>query len=60
LLSCIGICKLDEAGVCIGCFRKMEEIAGWMRMTELQKKRQNVAALAERRLAATTMPGRIE
>jgi predicted Fe-S protein YdhL (DUF1289 family) len=48
---CIGVCKLDAHGVCIGCFRRIEEIAAWTRMTELQR-RQVVAALAKRRLAA--------
>jgi predicted Fe-S protein YdhL (DUF1289 family) len=48
---CIGICKLDAHGVCLGCLRRIEEIAAWKRMTELQR-RQAVAALAERRFAA--------
>ena len=54
---CVGLCKLDDQGVCVGCFRKIEEIAAWMRLTEFQK-RQIVAALAERRLAATRQGGK--
>src|SRR6266853_2742058 len=49
---CVGSCKLDDQGVCVGCFRKIEDIAAWMHLTEFQK-RQIVAALAERQLAAT-------
>ena len=30
---CLNICTLDERGVCRGCFRTLEEIAGWIRMT---------------------------
>jgi predicted Fe-S protein YdhL (DUF1289 family) len=30
---CLNICTLDGQGVCRGCFRTLEEIAGWTRMT---------------------------
>ena len=30
---CLNICTLDGQGVCRGCFRTLEEIAGWVRMT---------------------------
>jgi predicted Fe-S protein YdhL (DUF1289 family) len=30
---CLNICSLDERGICRGCFRSLEEIAGWLRMT---------------------------
>ena len=30
---CLNICTLDERGVCRGCYRTLEEIAGWIRMT---------------------------
>lgn len=27
---CINICKMDEgSGFCLGCFRTLDEIAGW-------------------------------
>lgn len=26
---CVGICTLDEAEVCLGCQRTLDEIAGW-------------------------------
>lgn len=35
---CTGLCKLDrERGVCSGCFRITEEIAGWPYMNREQK-----------------------
>ena len=30
---CLNICTLDERGVCRGCYRTLDEIAGWIRMT---------------------------
>ena len=30
---CLNICTLDERGVCRGCYRTLEDIAGWIRMT---------------------------
>ncbi len=30
---CLNICTLDEQGVCRGCYRTLDEIAGWVRMT---------------------------
>jgi uncharacterized protein len=54
---CIGVCKLDVHGVCIGCLRTIEEIAAWTRMTELQR-RQVVAFLVKRRLAASRPGGK--
>jgi uncharacterized protein len=30
---CLNICTLDERGVCRGCYRTLDEIAGWTRMT---------------------------
>jgi predicted Fe-S protein YdhL (DUF1289 family) len=47
---CVGVCILDADGVCIGCYRRVEEIAAWTRMTDFQKA-QIIAALAKRRLA---------
>jgi len=29
---CLNICSLDEHDVCRGCFRTLQEIAGWTRM----------------------------
>ena len=29
LSPCIGICHLDDSGLCVGCFRSAAEIAAW-------------------------------
>lgn len=34
---CVKICELDGRGLCIGCFRTREEIAGWLEMTEPER-----------------------
>jgi predicted Fe-S protein YdhL (DUF1289 family) len=37
---CIRVCSLDaEVGLCAGCGRTAEEIAGWLRLTEEQRLR---------------------
>jgi predicted Fe-S protein YdhL (DUF1289 family) len=30
---CVSICTLDARGLCRGCFRTLEEISGWLRMS---------------------------
>jgi len=34
---CIKICILDENQVCTGCRRTIDEIAGWIEMTDEEK-----------------------
>ena len=34
LTPCIGICRLDEAGLCVGCLRNGQEIAAWSLMSD--------------------------
>lgn len=34
---CTGVCQLDSQGVCLGCHRRMNEIAAWGRLTAEQK-----------------------
>lgn len=34
---CINVCKYDEDNVCMGCYRKMEEITGWLFMDNDRK-----------------------
>ncbi len=29
LTPCIGVCRLRDDGLCAGCFRTADEIAGW-------------------------------
>ena len=46
---CIDVCQLDTAtGLCRGCLRTMDEIAGWSTYSAVQK-RAVLARLGERR-----------
>ncbi|RZS54415.1 DUF1289 domain-containing protein [Sphaerotilus mobilis] len=46
---CINICRLDAAkSHCTGCLRRLDEIAGWSRMSDAQKLAVH-AAIAVRR-----------
>jgi len=47
---CVNVCLLDEmSGLCVGCGRSGDEIAGWVEMTP-----------AERRAIMATLPERLE
>lgn len=36
---CISVCRMDAAtGLCEGCFRTLDEIAGWSRMSDTEKR----------------------
>lgn len=36
---CIKICKIDrDTGLCIGCFRTIEEIKNWLKYSEIDRK----------------------
>ena len=49
---CVEVCQLNTGrGMCIGCFRTLDEIARWSEMNEAQREAV-IAALAKRRLAA--------
>ncbi len=49
---CIAICRLDAAlGLCTGCLRTMDEIAGWSEMS-MAERAQVLAAVALRRAQA--------
>ncbi|HEX5693317.1 MAG TPA: DUF1289 domain-containing protein [Arenimonas sp.] len=37
LSPCIGVCVLDEQGLCEGCHRTGAEIAGWSQMNDEQR-----------------------
>jgi uncharacterized protein len=46
---CVSICVIDQAsGWCIGCYRTLEEIAGWIDFSTAER-RTIVAELAQRR-----------
>lgn len=35
---CVGICSVDDlSGLCVGCFRNMDEISQWWDMNEAQR-----------------------
>jgi hypothetical protein len=37
---CVKVCTLDAStGVCLGCGRTLDEIAGWMRMSSEERSR---------------------
>lgn len=57
---CVGICRIDDAtGLCTGCARTMDEIAGW-RTATVERRREIWATLPARRevlgLAAHRLP----
>ena len=35
---CVNICELNEQDVCVGCFRHIDEIAGWHQFSDTQKR----------------------
>lgn len=34
---CKKVCRLDEEGMCVGCFRMLDEIANWEIMNEQER-----------------------
>ncbi|MFT4014616.1 MAG: DUF1289 domain-containing protein [Paracoccus sp. (in: a-proteobacteria)] len=50
---CIRVCVIDPAsGLCTGCLRSLDEIAGWGTMTEAQRRGIMAALPAREALAA--------
>jgi predicted Fe-S protein YdhL (DUF1289 family) len=39
LTPCIGVCRLDPQGFCIGCRRTLDEIARWGTMSDAERLR---------------------
>lgn len=39
LTPCIGVCRLDARGLCVGCRRTGEEIARWRGMDDVERLR---------------------
>lgn len=37
LTPCIGICRMDETGLCIGCRRTLDEIARWGTLSDEER-----------------------
>jgi predicted Fe-S protein YdhL (DUF1289 family) len=37
---CIKVCVVDgESGLCLGCYRKLNEVAGWARLDAAERER---------------------
>ncbi len=52
---CVKVCVLHpEAGICLGCHRTRDEIAGWSRLSR-EERRTIMAGLPERK---SLLPGR--
>ncbi|GAB4188338.1 MAG: hypothetical protein OHK0024_28770 [Thalassobaculales bacterium] len=52
---CIGVCRLDPAGrQCLGCHRRIEEIARWPDLTE-DERRAILLQLPARRATADSL-----
>jgi len=46
---CIKVCVVDgESGLCLGCYRKLSEVAAWTRFTDAERDA-ILAALPDRR-----------
>lgn len=46
---CIKVCVVDgESGLCLGCYRKLSEVAQWARLSEIARD-EILAELADRR-----------
>lgn len=52
---CISICTLDDADICMGCYRSLDEIIDWTMMDDSQKGL--VLENVERRAAAHEQVG---
>jgi uncharacterized protein len=53
---CVSVCVLDEkSGLCVGCFRTLDEIAAWS-VLDADAKRGVLAALPARRAASGKLP----
>lgn len=44
---CIDVCRLDEQGLCVGCFRTAAEIGAWLTL-EPSQRREIIESLPER------------
>ena len=34
---CISICSMNDDGYCVGCYRTLDEISGWLEMGHTQR-----------------------
>jgi predicted Fe-S protein YdhL (DUF1289 family) len=50
LTPCIGVCRLDVRGFCVGCQRTGAEIAGWRTLPDSERRRYMEEILPAREL----------
>jgi uncharacterized protein len=48
LSPCIGICHIDNLGLCEGCFRTGEEISRWTQMSQAERQHVMDVVLVQR------------
>lgn len=53
LSPCIGICQLDESGLCVGCLRTGDEIGRWLGMSRTEREHLMNVVLPQREAEAT-------
>ncbi len=53
LTPCIGVCTLDDAGLCDGCHRSIDEITRWAQMGEAERQHFMDVVLPEREAQRT-------
>ena len=47
---CIGVCSVDDlSGLCVGCFRSMDEISQWWDMNDAERNKV-MSQLADRQM----------
>ncbi|HEX7341771.1 MAG TPA: DUF1289 domain-containing protein [Rhodanobacteraceae bacterium] len=39
LSPCVGVCRLDATGLCVGCRRNLDEIARWGSLDDAERRR---------------------
>ncbi|MEJ2161368.1 MAG: DUF1289 domain-containing protein [Chromatiales bacterium] len=52
---CVSVCRLDTAGVCLGCFRLLDEISGWSAANPGEQRRILARAELRRQRADTAV-----
>jgi predicted Fe-S protein YdhL (DUF1289 family) len=48
LSPCVGVCALDDEGLCLGCHRTSAEIARWIQMNDDERLRLMETVLPDR------------
>lgn len=48
---CVSICRMGDDGLCEGCLRRIDEIAGWSRLDDAARRDVWVRILARARAA---------